>query len=173
MARRSQLHTFIKRTLVKKVRQDLRAHRIFSEADLQSIVYHHVRRFVSDRDDWLVRCGPTVAGVRPDIVVFRRFDPRAIIQLKWSMNINASRFTPGPRLWKDIRDLRQIKYRYKKRVGKGYLLAVMNSRETPDIYNQISGNWHKNYFFWLPINVHHFRGYERWLGDWRDMKRVD
>jgi len=80
-----ELTGFINKKLIKKLRNDLRKHRIFREADFECCVYYHLRKFLHGDDKWRVvtRRYSQRTGKYPDILILRNKKPLIAIELKW------------------------------------------------------------------------------------------
>jgi hypothetical protein len=83
---------FIKTELVEKLDRDFQGlpFRIFRERDLHACCYFHLRRFVGGDPAWEVCNEPHLKGLKgrgrgaqPDVVLFHRRKPVALIELKF------------------------------------------------------------------------------------------
>jgi hypothetical protein len=127
--------------------------RIYSEADLQSSVYYHLRRFMSGDPTWKVwnkyyirraYNGKSVFRMYPDIVLARvasRSKPRIAIELKERKQIVRRRLSNDAAklytLWK-----RGI-------IRRGFLIYLFRNRKrsSSDLQREISS--------WLPAKYHY------------------
>jgi hypothetical protein len=130
--------------------------------DAHSVAYHHMRRFLRDREDWLVRCGPKIAGVRPDLVVFNRYTPKFVLELGFCLLPDKSNFA-RTKAEGDRDKLHHLRGRVDT-LGKGYLLMVHDSGFDESL--KTGDEWEKYFYRELFIDAQSFRGYERWKHDW-------
>lgn len=81
-----RVEQFLTRTLPVKLHQDLLQFKIIKEADLESCVYYHLRKFVHRDSNWriLARKHSPQTGHFIDILIFRKQIPRIAIELKWN-----------------------------------------------------------------------------------------
>jgi len=116
------LNRFLKRELTVEVLEKYWDFQIFSEADLQSIVWKLLSEFITKANskpgEFLVLNKPYLRGlgIHPDIVVFRDRQPWVVIELK------ERRVLEERSARKELRRL--LKTRVKLRAQKGYLLYV-------------------------------------------------
>lgn len=76
---------FAKNKLDDLLFEDLWHHDIFNESDLHSAAYSYISEYFKrkGRDHIYVRCEPSLAGMRPDIVIFDEFKPIYALELKF------------------------------------------------------------------------------------------
>lgn len=82
----SVLQDFIKKDLKPKLIKDLRNVKIVKEADLVSCAYYHIRKRLSKDPKWYIGINRYIksTGYYADMVLFRRFIPRIVMEFKWS-----------------------------------------------------------------------------------------
>jgi len=76
---------FLKTRLQVLLRDDLRDHRIFKEADLECCVYFHLRNRLESERRWRIfaRKHSRKTGHFTDLVLYKRYTPCIAIELKW------------------------------------------------------------------------------------------
>lgn len=117
----SSVESFIRRDVKTLLSDDLGAHRIIKEADMQACFYYHLRRFLKRDSGWRVYTEKaTPHGNFIDLVLYHRgrkkarpFVPKLAIELKWRRNCISA---------KDRRSLAKALKRL--RVRKAYFFAV-------------------------------------------------
>lgn len=82
----SDITSFIKRELPKKLLADLHALKIIKEADIECSAYFHLRRFLGERTEWrvLARKHAPATGHFIDLLLFKNDTPVIAIELKWA-----------------------------------------------------------------------------------------
>jgi len=99
MTERRDVQKFIKHRLKPKIAKDLKHSRIFNEADLQSVVYLHIRRYLAHDKRWKIFNQPHISKIWgqkktinffPDIVLAVT-KPRISIELKEKRGVKKSR----------------------------------------------------------------------------------
>ena len=81
---RLDVRRFIKKELRDKIVRDLKRKRIFSEADLQSCTYFHLRRYLAKDTNWGIRSQNYIRDTErfPDLVLRQGGLIRVVIELK-------------------------------------------------------------------------------------------
>jgi hypothetical protein len=76
---------FIKGELKQLLREDLRNHRIFKEADLECCIYFHLRKRLQHDKRWRIfgRKHSRKTGYYNDLVLYKRYTPCIAMELKW------------------------------------------------------------------------------------------
>jgi len=125
---RRDVQKFIRYRLKSKITRDLKHSRIFNEADLQSVVYLHLRRYLSHDKRWKIFNQPYISklwGQRktinffPDIVLAIK-KPRISIELKEKRTVRKNR------VMKDAKKL----YKLKKQgvIRKGFIIYLYQNK---------------------------------------------
>ena len=85
MPKLQEVQSFISEKLPKKLRADLRHHKLVKEADIECASYMHLRRFLDKDSDWTVLARRHIphTGRYIDLVLFWRHVPRIAIEIKW------------------------------------------------------------------------------------------
>lgn len=81
----SQVQNFVRHTLKRKLRIDLRELKILKEADLECCSYYHIRRFLKKDSTGSIfarKYSPRI-GRYPDLVIYHNQKPRLFLELKW------------------------------------------------------------------------------------------
>ncbi|MBA7469478.1 hypothetical protein ES707_04749 [subsurface metagenome] len=140
-----QIHNFIIKKLVTKLKNDCKKLRILTEGDLQGVIYYFLRAYIqkqSKKKVWRILNKPYIRSVKKrkkgkvskigtfsDIVVFRKNRPKIVIELKEANRIKESSINYD--LWK-------IKRFKKSGIKKGYLILLTQTNEHDRI------EWFKN-----------------------------
>lgn len=87
--KQSEITSFIRHELPKKLLADLHALKIVKEADIECSAYFHLRRFLGERTDWrvLARKHAPATGHFIDLLLFQNDTPAIAIELKWAKKI--------------------------------------------------------------------------------------
>lgn len=119
-----EITLFIKNELPNKIMADLSYDRlrIVSEADLQSIVYYHLRKFLCKDNSWriynkLYSSKRGTSGVYPDIVLSRCF-PKIAIELKEHKSLQKKYV---------IHDTQKL-YRLRKKIKFGFIIYLTRQK---------------------------------------------
>lgn len=144
---RLDLQRFIKNELKQKIVRDLKNSRIFNEADLQSNVYLHLRKYLKNDNRWKIYNQPYITkmwGGRktikffPDLVLAKT-KPRISIELKEKKSVKKTQI---------INDAKKLyKLRKQNVIRKGFVIYLyQNSRENneQDIQKEVNF-WTKKY----------------------------
>jgi hypothetical protein len=89
----AQFHTFMRGSFRDSIRSAYKSHRIFCEADLQAFAWYEIRQFLRRNEEtkgkFRVLNKPFLRDCKtyPDLVVFRRKKPWAVIELKESKKL--------------------------------------------------------------------------------------
>lgn len=81
------INAFVRHDLKRKLRDDLRCHRILREGDIECCAYFHLRRFLSSDSDWRVFAHHynTRTSFYPDLIVFNpKCNAAFPIEIKWN-----------------------------------------------------------------------------------------
>jgi len=93
---RRDVQKFIRHSLRPRIAKDLRKLRIVNEAELQTMVYFHLRRYLASDSRWALRIQPYISkkwgnkkpiSYFPDIVLETARKPRIVIELKEKANL--------------------------------------------------------------------------------------
>jgi len=120
---------FVKNELDDLLFSDIWNYRVFNESDLHSAAYFYSREYFSRRDSKsadsiFVRCEPVMDDfTKPDIVVFKRYDPIYIIELKM---FSKTETIKEDAIEKDLDKLKAYISRYPS-IKWGFLIAVYDS----------------------------------------------
>ncbi len=135
MSDSQRFNGFVKEKLAKELRDDVLRFYVFNESDLHSAAYCYIRRYFESRgselsQDVFVRCEPYLAdNTKPDIVVFQKYDPIYVIELK--MSTKAFK-TPGSvfeeKVDKDMDKLKAYRTAYPT-VRWAFLIVVCDSEK--------------------------------------------
>lgn len=82
---KSQVHSFIRTSLVSELRKDLQSFKLVREADVECAAYMHLRHFLDSDPKWTVLARRHVpqTGYYVDLVIFQGKSPRMAIEIKW------------------------------------------------------------------------------------------
>ena len=108
-----RINKFIKGRLVKKIRKNADAYRILNERDLESLVYHELRKELDKYEDVKISTNFTVTGtswkrksggagkfIQPDIVILESRDKSHIPKMHVAIELKAR--TPGKSIDQNI-----------------------------------------------------------------------
>jgi hypothetical protein len=122
-----QFHRFMRGDFARSIRSAYQSHKIFCEADLQAFAWYEIRKFLRRNEEikgkFRVLNKPFLRDCKtyPDLVVFRRKKPWAIVELKESKKLTlASASAERKKL---------IKARKKLDHKRGYLVYVARDGE--------------------------------------------
>ncbi len=174
--RSKEIILFIQNELHKKIIRDLRYHefKIVSEADLQSVVYYHLRKFLCKDESWRIynklyssRRGR--AGVYPDIVLLKCF-PKIAIELKEHKSLQ-KRYV--------VSDAKKL-HRLRERIKYGFIIYL--TRQKPQggssAFTDRAKEWipsrYKNI---IPIVINAYDeipvdGWENWEKQWNKFSKL-
>jgi len=174
---RRDVHKFIKYKLKSKIERDLRNYRIITEADLQSCVYLHLRRYLRNDKRWKIFNQPHISkqwGTRktinffPDLVLAVT-KPRISIELKAKTVVRKSRI---------VNDARKL-YRMRKQkvIRTGFVIYVYRSKDgdfEKDIQREVD-DWIKkyHYVYCMMINAYEHipkNRWNKWTKQWEKSK---
>lgn len=82
----NDVNEFIRHELKRKLRDDLRSHRILREGDIECCVYFHLRGFLNSHANWRIFAYKydKRTGYYPDLVIFRKHAMAFPIEIKWN-----------------------------------------------------------------------------------------
>ena len=116
-----RINKFIEGRLVKKIRKNADAYRILNERDLESLVYHELRKKLDKYEDVKISTNFTVTGtswkrksggagkfIQPDIVILESRDKRPEHKPKMHVAIELKARTPGKSIYQDIDSYRTL-----------------------------------------------------------------
>ena len=173
---RRDVQKFIRYELKSRLTRDLRKLRITNEAELQTLTYFHLRRFVKPDKRWGIRVQPYISkkwGIRktisyfPDIVLEIR-KPRIALELKEKRSLRKETIR------KDARKL----YRMKKQqlIRKGFVLYLYRKKtedKESSIQREVS-SWlppkYRNHVYCVVINAYNHipkNNWEEWDKRWK------
>ena len=108
------INKFIKGRLVKRIREDANAYRILNERDLESLVYHELRKKLDRDEDVKISTNFTISGIswkrksggagkfiQPDIVILESKDKRAENKPRMHIAIELKARTPSKSIYQD------------------------------------------------------------------------
>lgn len=166
------LASFIKGKLRRHIEKDLRNCLLFTEGDLHAVVYYHLRKTIRDRPNWYVRCKMQLEkgkkGYKPDIVIFNRYCPKYVLELKFLINENFPNF-PKSRLLEDYKKLKSI-VNSNQSLGKACLIAVFDADPGKVKSFKKDEKWEKYRYEEILINAQEIRGYNKWINKWITIK---
>jgi len=163
------INSFIKKDLRTRIIHDLKYFNLFSEADLQSIVYYHLRKALAFRENWFVRSNPTMRGGRPDIVVFNHYNPRVVIELTFVILLEDD-YYPNKKLNDDKQKLGRIVGNYES-IGKTFQIGIFDANDEYEYSLKENRDWEKYCFDEMLINVKEFKWYDNWIDEWVKIKK--
>lgn len=115
------INKFIKGKLVKRIREDAHAYRILNERDLESLVYHELRRKLDRHKDVKISTNFTISGkswkrkkggagkfIQPDIVILESKDKSLENKPKMHIAIELKAKTPGKSIYQDKSDYKTL-----------------------------------------------------------------
>lgn len=116
-----RINKFIKGELVKRIREDAGTYRILNERDLESLVYHKLRKKLDKYEDVKISTNFTVSGIswkrqrggagkfiQPDIVILESRDKRPEHKPKMRVAIELKARTPGKSIYQGIDTYRTL-----------------------------------------------------------------
>ena len=116
-----RINKFIKGQLVKRIREDAGAYRILNERDLESLVYHELRRKLDRHKDVKISTNFTISGkswkrkkggagkfIQPDIVILESKDKSLENYPKMHIAIELKAKTPGKSICQDKSDYKTL-----------------------------------------------------------------
>jgi hypothetical protein len=143
-----EFDAFMKGPFRRSMLRAFRTHQIFCEADLQSFAWRKIKNFLAKREEeprkFRVLNKPFLrdsARTYPDLVVFRRTSPWAVIELKESRHMNTEKATRERE--------KLLKAKEKLRPKKAYLVYVARHGEERAIVGPKGEG--ARYFFEVPI----------------------
>ena len=172
---RRDLQKFIKNELKQKIVKDLKKSRIFNEADLQSNVYLHLRKYLKNDNRWKIYNQPYITKMwggkktikfYPDLVLAKT-KPRISIELKEKIYIKKTQI---------IKDAKKLyKLRMQNVIRKGFVIYLyQNSKKNNEQEIQKEVNfWIKKYspyVYCIMINaIQHIakNKREQWVKQWK------
>ena len=165
-----QIHNFIIKKLVTKLKNDCKKLRILTEGDLQSVAYYFLRSYIqkqSKKKVWRILNKPYIRSVKkrrkgkigtfPDIVIFQKNRPRIVIELKEARRIKERAINYD--LWK-------IKRLKKSGIRRAYLILLTQTNEHDKIewFNRIKIKKGKFSVHTIMINPRHFLNKKKFNG---------
>jgi len=170
---RLEIRNMIRGQLCKRLVRDLKQRRIASEADLQSCVYFHLRRFLARDTKWTVlnRAYVRETSSFPDLVLRRRGQTRVVIELKEKRTLKPGWFKA------DVAKL-QVLWRRGSRPVIGFLLCLLRQRESGATLQGLAESWRtrrqRRHIFPIVINARsHIRDWDSFSDWWRQNARTD
>ena len=160
---KQHMANIIKRYII----DDLVNYKIFSEADLQAIIYYHLRYFLKEDSQWLVRCEPTLTNwLKPDIYVTYRNQAVFITELVFHIRDHQIEF-PYNRLYDNHKKLKRIKkLKAYANLKDLCLFAVYDAKAEKEQRMLKYLPCKESYYSQVFINVHHFNKYHTWKPNW-------
>jgi hypothetical protein len=82
----NQVNEFIRGELKRKLREDLRYHRIRREGDIECCVYFHLRKLLNPDPDWRIFAHKhdSRTDTFPDLLIYRKYELTFPIEIKWN-----------------------------------------------------------------------------------------
>jgi hypothetical protein len=131
---------FVKNELDNYLFNDIWHYNIFNERDLHAAAYHYIRTYFEKKtsvssEDVFVRCEPVLEDMsRPDMVIYKKYDPIYLIELKMSpnddnMDIDSSN---DKKVISDLDKMRRIMNRYPT-IKWSFMIVVYDSDEMYDL----------------------------------------
>lgn len=172
-----QIHNFITKKLVTKLKNDCKKLRILTEGDLQGVIYYFLRGYIqkqSKKKVWRILNKPYIKNVRkqkerrvgtfPDIVIFQKYRPKIVIELKEAKRIKERLINYD--LWK-------IKRLKKSGIRKGYLILLTQTNEYDKIewFNSIKIKKGKFSVHTIMINPRHFLNKQK-FNEWKKKSKL-
>ncbi|MHB2025828.1 MAG: hypothetical protein ACYCPQ_04205 [Elusimicrobiota bacterium] len=151
---RLDVRRFLQQKILIKLTSDLRRDRIFSEADLQSCIYYHLRCFLRSDNRWIVLNKAYIKGLStyPDFLLKRNGVSRIAIELKEKRNLKKKDW-----FLKDLRKLQKL-CRRSSRTLVGYFICLVRSRSEERDLQQQAEDWrkkaHRRHIFPVIINAY-------------------
>ena len=115
------INKFITSKLVRRIREDADAYRILNERDLESLVYHELRKKLDGYEDVKISTNFTVTGtswkrkrlgagkfIQPDIVILESKDKSLEHKPKMHVAIELKARTPGKYIYQGIDTYRTL-----------------------------------------------------------------
>ena len=175
-----QIHNFIIKKLVTKLKNDCRKLRILTESDLQGVIYYFLRGYIqkqSKKKVWRILNKPYIRSVKkrkkgkiskigtfPDIVIFQKNRPKIVIELKEAKRIKESSINYD--LWK-------IKRLKKTGIRRAYLILLTQTNEYDKIewFNSIKIKKGKFSIHTIMINPRLFSN-KRKFNEWKKKSKL-
>jgi len=163
---------FIKSELDDLLYRDIANYQVFNESDLHSAAYYYIREYFYKRgsqnsEDILVRCEPKMEdGSKPDIVIFKRYDPVYVVELKMYKKPD---FIHSAGVEKDLEKLNSYLKKYPS-MKWGFAIVVYDSDEMfkPSAYNLKKAGYEKISFSTINLRRKQDTGRRRnGYDDWR------
>ena len=146
---------FIKNELDDLLFNDIWGYYAFNETDLHSAAYYYIREYFRKRgsvnsDDIFVRCEPQMNdGTKPDIVLFRKYDPIYIIELKM---FKRAEIINTQAIDNDLKKINKLMKSHDS-VKWGFLIVAYDSDDMLYISDtKLKSNGYNNISF-IPINL--------------------
>lgn len=177
---RRDVQKFIRHHLRGKIARDLRKLRITNEAELQTLTYYHLRRFVWPDRRWGIRVQPYLSKIWgnrksisffPDIVLEIQ-KPRIALELKEKRTLKKETVR------KDARKLYKMKKQ--KLISKGFVLYLYRKKTCDDelrIQREVS-SWLpprvRPYVYCVVINAYNHipkKNWEKWNNKWNKVSQ--
>ena len=171
-----QIHKFITKRLVTKLKNDCKKLRILTEGDLQGVIYYFLRGYIQKQGKkvWRILNKPYIRGIKrhkkdrigmfPDIVIFQKNRPKIIIELKEARRIKERAIK---------NDLKKIIKLKKLGIRKGYLILLTQSNEHDKIewFNAIKIKKGKFSVHTIMINPRQFLNKQK-FNEWKKKSRL-
>lgn len=175
-----QIHKFITKRLVTKLKNDCKKLRILTEGDLQGVIYYFLRAYIqkqSKKKVWRILNKPYIRSVKkrkkgkiskigtfPDIVIFQKNRPRIVIELKEANRIRERAINY---------DLSKIKRLKKSGIRKAYLILLTQSNEHDKIewFNRIQIKKGRFSVHIIMINPRQFLNKQK-FSEWKKRSRL-
>jgi predicted AAA+ superfamily ATPase len=81
----AEAERFISGAMRNRLQKDLQQNKMVKEADLESCVYYHLRRFLGADQRWRILARKYSPKVKryPDLLIYRKGEPKIAVELKW------------------------------------------------------------------------------------------
>jgi len=177
---RRDIQKFIRNELRMKIVRDLKKLRITNEAELQTLTYYHLRRFVWPDKRWGIRVQPYMSktwGGRKSISYF----PDIVLEVKKpriALELKEKRALKKETVQKDARKLYRLKKQ--KLIAKGVILYLYR-KKTDDSESSIQRevlSWlpprYRPYIYCVVINAYSHipkKNWEKWYQSWKKVSQ--
>ena len=152
----TKFNGFVKTELDELLFDDIRRYYAFKEADLHAAAYFYIREYFIKRqsissDDIFVRCEPRMEnGTIPDIVLFRKYDPIYVMELKMLQKPEDTRIYAE--VEKDLDKIAVLMKNYPT-LKWGFLIVVYDSDDMFIVSDRWLRNKGYNNISVVPINL--------------------
>jgi len=131
-----KLSGFIRGKLKDSLTNDVLKYFVFNESDIKSAAYFYIRKYYhnlksENSSKMLIRCEPKLNNGKPDIVIFKKYNPFYIIEIKAILNPDAvCRNSEKGKVEKDLKKIKNLKKEYPS-IKRGFSIVIYDSDEDP------------------------------------------